>query len=155
MSETEAKKIVIEIDHRMADTLSRTLHNAHAIALAKNIPVPPWADEAQQSLEAARVSVLSWGAHGSHSEAWIGSRDDGVRFTIEHRPTCRRRGEWRLLVEVIGGSHRWGCFDEQDQPTRYYFSEAVARLEADRIAAALFKEHDRAVGPVGSGGMGS
>lgn len=67
---------------------------------------------------------------------------DGVRFSISHYPTCYRRGPWRLLVEVCGGINHelWGCFDEQDQPMRWYHSHDVAYSEAQAIADVLAKD---------------
>lgn len=71
---------------------------------------PPWA--------------LRWATmnkSGTWAEAWLGTQNDGVRFTLSHFPTCHRRGQWRLLVEVMGAKHTaWGCFDDQDQPMRWY-----------------------------------
>lgn len=77
-------------------------------------------------------------------EATIGDfeRGDGVRFTLDHRPTCYRRGPWHLLIEVASGPHHhaWGCFDEQDQPSRWYHDQHAAQEEARRIAAVLVRD---------------
>jgi hypothetical protein len=91
-----------------------------------------------------RASWLRWRSVGSYEEAYLGEYDygDGVRFTLEHRSTCYRRGPWRLLVEVAGGPmhHEWGCFDEADQPERNYHSESAARGEAQAIADVLLRD---------------
>jgi hypothetical protein len=77
-------------------------------------------------------------------EATVGDfeRGDGVRFTLDHRPTCYRRGTWHLLIEVASGPHyhAWGCFDEQDQPSRWYHDQHTAQEEARRIAAVLVRD---------------
>lgn len=67
---------------------------------------------------------------------------DGVRFTLDHRPTCYRRGPWHLMIEVAPGEnhHAWGCFDEQDQPSRWYHDRFTAQEEARRIAAVLVRD---------------
>lgn len=67
---------------------------------------------------------------------------DGVRFTLDHRPTCYRRGPWHLLIEVASGPHlyAWGCFDDQDQPSRWYHDQHTAQEEARRIAAVLVRD---------------
>ena len=79
-------------------------------------------------------------------EAMIGdyAAGDGVCFTLEYRRTCYRRGPWRLLVEVASGpGHtKWGCFDEQDQPMRYYHNEECARREAQSIADVLASDRE-------------
>lgn len=83
---------------------------------------------------------------GQHppQEATIGDfvGGDGVRFTLDHRPTCHRRGPWHLLIEVASGKfhHAWGCFDEQDQPSRWYHSQDAAQEEARLLAAVLLKD---------------
>jgi hypothetical protein len=86
--------------------------------------------------------VLTWTDHGSYQEAKIGSGDDYVSFCLSGRVTCYRRGPWRLLIEVCEGEHHidWGCFDSQDQPTRYYHSEGIAKAEADAIARVLLED---------------
>lgn len=83
---------------------------------------------------------LNWISEGNdYWFAQLGSEDDGVLFSLQHMPTCYRRGPWRLLIEVCGGvSHmKWGCFDDQDQPLRYYHFEESAKREADEIARVL------------------
>ena len=67
---------------------------------------------------------------------------DGVRFTLDHRPTCYRRGPWHLRIEVASGPHlyAWGCFDDQDQPSRWYHDQHTAQEEARRIAAVLVRD---------------
>lgn len=80
-------------------------------------------------------------------EAAIGQFDDGdgVRFSLVCYPSCYRRGAWRLLVEVAEGSrhHLWGCFDDQDQPMRYFHSEECARREAQAIANVLLMDRGK------------
>lgn len=66
---------------------------------------------------------------------------DGVRFSAMHMPTCYRRGPWRLLVEIEDCNHTWGCFDEQDQPMRWYHGMGALISEAQAIADALFRDH--------------
>ena len=75
-------------------------------------------------------------------EATIGdfAGGDGVRFTLDHRPTCHRRGPWHLLIEVAERNHEWGCFDDQDQPSRWYHSQDAAQEEARLLAAVLLKD---------------
>jgi hypothetical protein len=67
---------------------------------------------------------------------------DGVRFSLEQRPSCYRRGQWKLLIEVCGGPNhfKWGCFDEADQPQRNYHIIGCALQEADAIAGVLEKD---------------
>ncbi len=74
---------------------------------------------------------------------------DGVRFTIEYVPTCYRRGQYKLLIEICGPLEEWGCFDDQDQPMRYFHSVERLKGEADDIALVLAKDHERKVnGPL-------
>lgn len=84
---------------------------------------------------------LVWKKVSHHREAVIGDPDggDGVRFTLENYPTCYRRGPWKLMVEVASGEghEKWGCFDESDQPMRWYHSEESAMKEAHLIATVL------------------
>ncbi len=84
--------------------------------------------------------VRGEGGH-EYEEATLGdfAGGDGVRFTLDHRPTCYRRGPWNLLVEVARGpSHeKWGCFDAADMPERLYHVEECARREAQAIADVL------------------
>lgn len=92
-------------------------------------------------------SILKWekgDAGQAYTEAIIGDFEDGdgVLFTLEHYPTCHRRGPWRLLIVIAPGEKHilWGCFDERDQPTRWYHSEETARSEAEAIAKVLLKD---------------
>lgn len=84
---------------------------------------------------------LDWKKDKWHEDAVIGDFEggDGVRFSLSHQPGCYRRGPWRLLVEVAYGPGHllWGCFDEQDQPQRYYHSRENALSEAEAIAEVL------------------
>lgn len=88
-------------------------------------------------------TILDWKPTGdgeSYQVAQIGpGGDDFVRFYLIHRPTCHRRGPWVLRVEVCEGPNHiaWGCFDEQDQPTRYFHDPKNAMDEAARIATVL------------------
>lgn len=92
----------------------------------------------------ANPLLLEWLDEGSYQEARLCAFEagDGVRFTLSHQPTCYRRGKYRLLVEVAEGpSHlKWGCFDDQDQPMRYYHDEGNAKREADAIAKVLLAD---------------
>ncbi len=90
---------------------------------------------------------LEWKDTEHGPEAILGDfyKDDGVRFSIEHLPTCYRRGPWKLLVEVEDPMHTWGCFDEQDQPMRWYHSVIRATEEAQAIADVLHDDHERKV----------
>jgi len=94
--------------------------------------------------ETERPGRLRWQPVGRHEQAVLGDpvAGDGVTFYLEHRPTCYRRGAWRLIIEVASGPrhHDWGCFDEADQPERNYHSEAVARSEAQAIADVLLQD---------------
>jgi hypothetical protein len=66
---------------------------------------------------------------------------DGVRFHVELLPTCYRRGPFKLLIEVAGLNHtQWGCFDDQDQPLRYYHLKENLRSEAREIAKVLLAD---------------
>ena len=89
----------------------------------------------------ARGPLLIWLKFQYHEEAVLGDfhAGDGVRFTLEHYGTCYRRGPWKLMIEVAEGEHheKWGCFDFQDQPVRFYHKESVARSEAEAIAQVL------------------
>lgn len=87
---------------------------------------------------------LEWRDTQWGPEALLGdfAGDDGVRFSLMHMPTCHRRGPWRLLVEVADARREWGCFDEQDQPMRWYHSEQRAREEAQAIADVLVADHE-------------
>lgn len=88
---------------------------------------------------------LEWHDTPYGPEATLGdfAGDDGVRFSIMHLPTCYRRGPWRLLVEVEDRNRTWGCFDDQDQPMRWYHSLGRLKEEAQAIADVLVTDHDR------------
>src|SRR5687767_9230988 len=91
------------------------------------------------------MNLLKWDHHGSdvHQEAILAKwPNDGIRFSLEFRPSCYRRGPWRLLIEVCldENHHRWGCFDDADQPERYYHYEESAKAEAEAIAIVLLKD---------------
>lgn len=91
--------------------------------------------------------VLDWSVEGiedlkhthSSSEAFLGEPDDGVHFSMTHHPTCYRRGRWRLFITINSGQgyYKWGCFDDQDQPLRYYHLKESLLKEADEIARTL------------------
>lgn len=88
--------------------------------------------------------LLQWTPLKDHGNCWdavIGSEEagDGARFSLEYVGTCYRRGRWKLLIEVFGGPkhHDWGCFDDADQPTRWYHVLENAIEEAEAIAAVL------------------
>lgn len=87
---------------------------------------------------------LPWVKNGTWWSAVLGDPDggDGVRFSLEHRPTCYRRGPWLLKVEVVSGpGHElWGCFDEQDQPVRNFHDPGRALDEANAIAHVLWAD---------------
>lgn len=87
------------------------------------------------------ASALGWVSDGYHYEARIGGLS-GVTFTLEYLPSCYRRGQWRLLVVVDHGPdhERWGCFDDADQPMRYYHKLESAVAEADAIAEVLLAD---------------
>lgn len=86
-------------------------------------------------------SKLDWKKIDSYEEAIVGdfSGGDGVRFSLCFYATCYRRGQWRLLVEVASGPKHelGGCFDEQDQPQRWYHKRENAISEAQAIADVL------------------
>ena len=85
---------------------------------------------------------LHWEPVDNHFEAQLGAPEDGVSFCLTRHPTCHRRGPWRLLVEVCGGANHylWGCFDEADQPMRWYHAKEAALSEADAIATVLWRD---------------
>lgn len=87
---------------------------------------------------------LDWKGERFSQDASLGffDREDGVRFNLMFLATNYRRGQWRLLVEIASHDYKWGCFDDQDQPMRYYFSEEVAKSEAQIIADILVADHD-------------
>lgn len=96
--------------------------------------------EPQLHWQKKKLQVGSDGSFVGYDEATIGNfPDDGVRFSITLHPTCHRRGPIKLLVEVGQGSGllKWGCFDDQDHPTRYYHHPSSALDEAQAIARAL------------------
>jgi hypothetical protein len=81
-----------------------------------------------------------------YEEAAIGDfpAGDGVRFTLQFMSTNYRRGKWRLLIEVASEHQdRWGCFDEGDQPMRYYHYEETAKREARAIAEILLADRQK------------
>jgi hypothetical protein len=91
--------------------------------------------------------LLPWVKLKYHQEATLGdfNAGDGVRFSIEHYPTCYRRGPYKLVIEVNEAKvpHAWGCFDEQDQPVRFYHSEERAKQEAEAIATVLKQDREK------------
>ena len=92
--------------------------------------------------------TLVWRAYNGYEEATIGNWSiDGVRFCLSYNPTCYRRGQWRLLVEICGGVNHelWGCFDQQDQPMRYYHNCDCAKKEAQSLADVLVFDHMKCV----------
>jgi hypothetical protein len=92
------------------------------------------------------ADATSFLGHQRYSEALIGNwPNDGVRFGISYQPTCHRRGPYKLLIEVCGGPnhHKWGCFDEADQPVRYFHKLSNAIDEACQIAKVLLAEREK------------
>ncbi len=92
--------------------------------------------------------LLEWKQCEYHEEAKLGSEELGfVTFSLSYHPSCHRRGPWRLFVEVDSGPHHYayGCFDDQDQPMRYFHKEANARDEAEMIADVLLAERTQQV----------
>lgn len=89
--------------------------------------------------------MLIWQDTQFGPEAQIGDFEagDGVRFSVSHMPTCYRRGPWRLLIEVAGSPRKWGCFDDQDQPMRWYHSLERLKAEAQAIAEVLEVDVER------------
>jgi len=89
---------------------------------------------------------LNWLQREGYQEATIGDyyapEHDGVRFSIQFYSTCYRRGRHRLLIEIgVGPNHeKWGCFDEADQPQRWYHLEENAKSEAEAIATVLLRD---------------
>lgn len=86
---------------------------------------------------------MIWEDKGGYEDAILGDFDnrDGVRFNLVRMPTCYRRGQWRLLIEVLDQYRTWGCFDDQDQPMRYYHNKGNAIDEAEAIAKVLMEDH--------------
>jgi hypothetical protein len=72
----------------------------------------------------------------------LGAENDGVLFTLGHYPTCYRRGPYRLIIEIPPGPHHhdWGCFDDQDQPMRWFHSKDNAKSESELIAQVLWRD---------------
>jgi len=107
---------------------------------------PQHTDAPNRSYFLDELPLLKWQPTSSSSyTAILGVPGDFVEFTISHHPTCYRRGPYRLLIEVCGGPnhHKWGCFDEQDQPLRNFHGEKNAYDEAERIAKVLQKDRQR------------
>ena len=87
------------------------------------------------------TKLLHWQQKDTNwEEAQLGTKQDGVLFTLTHHPTCYRRGPYRLLVEVCSDPkhHVWGCFDDQDQPLRNFHSRDNALSEAEALAGVLW-----------------
>lgn len=113
------------------DKMMTAVENAMAVAeIAKKAP-----------------ALLHWSTPPGerYQEAVLGQTGDGVHFTLEHRPTCYRRGPWCLNVSVFEGPghYKWGCFDDADQPTRFYHSEQAAKHEAAAIARVLHADREK------------
>lgn len=92
--------------------------------------------------EAKRLLVWRDCDNGRYWEASIGNPDDHVTFTVQHRPTCYRRGPWLLQIKVCEGRHHtdWGCFDDADKPERDYHDLSNLIAEAEAIAAVLLAD---------------
>lgn len=87
--------------------------------------------------------LLTWQRDSDNNRvAYLGIDSDGARFDLTYTPTCYRRGIWRLNIMVHGGPahHQWGCFDDADQPTRWYHIEENAMEEAEEIAKVLLRD---------------
>jgi len=96
---------------------------------------------------AKRGKLLVWRREGCEN-CWtsrLGVPGDCVDFFLSHQPTCYRRGPWRLLIEVCGGEHHfdWGCFDDADQPLRYFHDGRYAMQEAESIARVLKADREK------------
>ena len=92
-------------------------------------------------MNSAKNISLNWQPIDRFKEAIIGDFDggDGVRFSIQHMPSCYRRGPFRLLIEIAPKRHDlWGCFDDTDQPQRWYHKLANAESEAEALAKVLW-----------------
>lgn len=95
-----------------------------------------------------RSELLRWylcdGWQEGHLQDFEGG--DGVRFTITYARTCYRRGPYKLLIEVAHGPNheKWGCFDGQDQPMRYYHNDFALHAEIDAIAKVLLEDRRKA-----------
>jgi hypothetical protein len=91
--------------------------------------------------------VLSWQPFEEKRDyplvAYLGNYPggDGVMFSLEYFATCYRRGKYRLIIEVASGPmhEAWGCFDDQDQPMRYFHKQSNALDEAEQIARILLQ----------------
>lgn len=85
---------------------------------------------------------INWLDKGNNLEGSIGNKDDGVMFYLEFQPTCYRRGKYKLTIEICAGTNhvKWGCFDHQDQPMRYYHHTDTAMIEAQAIARILLRD---------------
>jgi hypothetical protein len=93
------------------------------------------------SLRAQVAAGLVWDKYEHHEEVVLGNFDggDGVRFTLQFMMTCYRRGPYKLFIEIANGPghEKWGCFDDADQPMRYYHFETNAKSEAQALACIL------------------
>jgi hypothetical protein len=140
------------------------------LKLGKNQPSDPQIEEAWKWIEAVKakqlekiktVSILTYEElqamnekakagtllsfekkSDTYAEATIGKLNDGVTFSISHMPTCYRRGPYRLLIEIhVGVAHNaWGCFDDQDQPMRYFHQLNNLESEAAEITRVLVQD---------------
>ena len=88
---------------------------------------------------------LDWKRTEFGDEAILGNfdDDDGVRFSLQHLPTCHIRGPWRLLIEVEDRKRVWPSFDLADSPMRWYHSFSRAQAEAEAIAEKMIEYHNR------------
>lgn len=89
--------------------------------------------------------LIAWAELANYPGGWeaqLGTKTDGVYFSLARYPTCYRRGPWRLTVDVCHGENheKWGCFDSADQPMRYYHEVVSAVCEAERIAEVLLSD---------------
>ena len=95
----------------------------------------------------AHGRLLTWQQKESWQEAELKNPDGtaGVVFQLTYHPTCYRRGPYRLRISVSNGPYHlaWGCFDEQDQPLRYYHDPGCALGEAEAIAKVLVVDFHR------------
>ena len=89
------------------------------------------------------VELHGWSSANKMTQAAVlGESGDYVLFTVQFYPTCYRRGPYRLLIQVYQGPnhHLWGCFDDQDQPMRYFHSIENLKSEAELIARVLLTD---------------
>jgi len=97
-------------------------------------------------------SKLEWKDHGRYWSLEVGNPTDGdgVTFHLEYYGTCYRRGPWKLVIEVAKGNqhHLWGCFDDQDQPMRWYHTVGALDLEVEAIAAVLLTDRKKTGVPI-------